>query len=184
MRISRILYLFHCNSTYAGSDLVSIYVVHVRVSHKQSKIVINTYASLDSCSQGTFVTEEVLREMNLKAKGTTITVNTLNGEATENSKIIEGLEVSNSSDHGNEFLKWLRLPESYTKKDIPVGKDGIIKPDQLSQWKYVGGIKGELCDKKDIKISLLTGANCDRALEPEVVIPTKDVSPTEFPGKV
>ena len=125
---------FQCNSTYAGSNVVSICVVHVRVSHKQSKIVINTYALLDSCSQGTFVTEEVLREMNLKGKGTTITVNTLNGEATENSKIIEGLKVSNSSDHGNEFLKWLRLP------------------DQLSQWKYVDGIKGELCDKKDLKM--------------------------------
>ena len=36
--------------------------------------------------------------MNLKGKGTTITVKTLNGKIMENSKVIEGFEASNSSD--------------------------------------------------------------------------------------
>ena len=58
---------------------------------------------------------------------------TLNGEVTENSKVIEGLEVSNSCDLGQEFVKWLRLPKSYTRKDIPVNSSDTIKPDQLSQ---------------------------------------------------
>ena len=39
---------FQCNSMYTGSDVVNIFVVSVRVSHKQSYIVINTYALLDS----------------------------------------------------------------------------------------------------------------------------------------
>ena len=110
---------FQCNSTYASSGMVSMCVVPVRVSHKQPNIVIKTYALLDSCSQGTFVTEEVLREMNLKGKGTTITMKTLNGEVTENSKVIEGLEVYNSSDLGQEFVKWLMPPKFYNRKDIP-----------------------------------------------------------------
>ena len=54
---------FHSNSTYAGSDVVSMCVVPVRVSHKQSNIVINIYALLDSCSEGTFVTKDVFREI-------------------------------------------------------------------------------------------------------------------------
>ena len=95
------------------------------------------------------VINKVLKEMNLKGKGTTITVKTLNGEVTENAKLIEGLEVSNSSDLGQGIVRWLRLPKSYTRKDIPVDINGIIKPDQLSQWKYLDKIKGELCGKKD-----------------------------------
>ena len=39
---------FWCNSTYTGSDVVNVFVVSVRVPHKQSYIVINTYALLDS----------------------------------------------------------------------------------------------------------------------------------------
>ena len=118
--------------------------------------------------------------MNLKGKGTTITVKTRNGEVTENSKVIEGLEVSNLSDFEQGNVRWLRLPKSYTRKDIPVDSNDIIKPDQLSQWKYLHQIKGELCGKKDIKIGLLIGANCARVLELEVVIPSKDGGPYAF----
>ena len=39
---------FWCNSTYTGSDVVNVFVVSVRVPHKQSYIVINTYALLES----------------------------------------------------------------------------------------------------------------------------------------
>ena len=105
---------------------------------------------------------------------------TLNEEVTENSKVIEGLEVSNSCDLGQEFVKWLRLSKSCTRKDVPGNSSDIIKPDQLSQWKYLNRIKGELCGKKNIKIGLLIGANCARALEPEVVIPSKDGGPYAF----
>ena len=90
-------------------------VVPVRVSHKQSNIVINTYA----------FTKNVRKEMNLKGKGTTITVKTLNGEISQSSKIIEGLEVSNSSDFGQEFVRWLRILKSYTRKNIPVDRSTI-----------------------------------------------------------
>ena len=118
--------------------------------------------------------------MNLKGKATTITMKTLNGEVTENSKVIEGLEVYNSSDLGQEFVKWLRLPKSYNRKDIPADSNDTIKPDQLSQWKYLDRIKGELFGKADINIALLTGANCVRTLEPEVVIRSKDGGPYAF----
>ena len=86
--------------------------------------------------------------INNQTLSSTITVKTVNGEVTENSKVIEGLEVSNSSDLGQEFLKWLRLPKSYTRKDISVDSNEIIKRDQLFQWKYLDRIKGELCGKK------------------------------------
>ena len=53
---------FQCNSTYAGSDVVSLCVISIRVSHKQSIIAINTYVLFNSFSQGTFVTDEPERK--------------------------------------------------------------------------------------------------------------------------
>ena len=112
---------------------MSMCVIPVRVSHKQSRTVINTYALLDSCSQRTFVKVEVLKEMNPEGKGTTITLKTLNGEVRENSKVLEGLEVSNSSDIEQGIVRWLRLPKSYTRKDTSFDSNDIIIPGQLSQ---------------------------------------------------
>ena len=68
------------------------------------------------------------------------------------------------SDFGQGIAKWLRLPNFYTRKDIPVDNIDIIKPNQLFQWKYLDKIKGELCGKKEVKIGLLIGVNCARAL--------------------
>ena len=66
------------------------------------------------------------------------------------------------------------------QKRYSSNSNGTIKPDQLSQWKYLDRIKGELFGKKDINIALLTGVNCARTLEPEVVIPSKDGGPYAF----
>ena len=89
---------------------------------------------------------------NVKGEGATKTVKMLNGEVRENSKVIEGLEVSkNWFGKGNE--RWLRHPKSYTRMDILVYNNGIIKPDQLSQWNYLKKINKELCDKGE-KIGL------------------------------
>ena len=107
---------FQCNSSYEGSVVVSMCVVPVKIPHKQSNIALNTYALLGGCSQGKFVTEGVLMEMNLKEKDTTITVKTRDWEVTENSKVIARSKVSNSSDFGQRIVRLLRLPKSYTIK--------------------------------------------------------------------
>ena len=114
------------------------------MSHEQSNIVIITYVLLNSCSQGASFTEKALKEMSLEEKGTTITGDTIKEKVTENSKVKEGLEVSNSSDFGRGIVRWLRIPKSYTRKDIPVDLSHIIKPDQLSQRRYLDKIKGRL----------------------------------------
>lgn len=112
--------------------------------------------------------------MNLKGKGTTITVKTLNGKVMENSKVTEGFEASNSSDFGQGIVRWLRLPKSYTRKYIPV--------DIIKQWHYqamtlssqINYPNGSVWIKSRVsfvarktKNGLLIVANCARAPETE-----------------
>lgn len=171
----------HVNSIYSGAEVVSMCIVPVRVSHKSSNLVINTFALLDNCSQGTFVAEHILKGLKVSGKSATITVKTLNGEATDKSCSVEGLEVANVLDFGSGEERWLKLPKSYTRREIPIDSNDVLKPSQLSKWKYLEKIQGEICDvSQDMKIGLLIGANCVRALEPEVVIPSENGGPYAY----
>ena len=49
-------------------------------------------------------------------------------------------------------------------------ESGFVKPSQIAKWKYLEQIKDELNLNPNVKIGLLIGANCSRALEPEMVI--------------
>ena len=61
------------NSNYAGiknaatviGEVISICVVPVRLRHCNSQKEVKTFALLDSCSQGTIVTEKILKELDV-----------------------------------------------------------------------------------------------------------------------
>ena len=52
-----------------------------------------TNALLDSCSQGTFVTERILKELNVTAVKTSINVKTLKSNQKVSSALVDGIMV-------------------------------------------------------------------------------------------
>ena len=91
-------------SVNTGKDVISMSVVQVKVEHSESGKIVETYALLDNCSQGTFMSERLLMELGLKGKKTSVTTKTLKGEATNQSIMIEGLSVSKNNDGSNEWF--------------------------------------------------------------------------------
>ena len=83
-----------CNSTYIWSNVVSMYMVPLKIKLRASK-VMETYAVLDSYSQGTFMDGQLPDEIQIFGRKTTNTVKILNGEATELTGVVEGLKVAN-----------------------------------------------------------------------------------------
>ena len=81
-----------------GSNLVAV---------TQTSKALETFLKLDSCSQGTFMDEQFLDELNILGIKTTITVKILNGEATKLTRVVEG----------------------FTRKDLAVESDCETKPD-------------------------------------------------------
>ena len=55
-----------------------------------------------------------------------------------------------------------------------------MKPSQIAKWKYLEQIKDELKLNRNVKIGLLIGANCSRALGPEMVIHSEGDEPCAF----
>ena len=116
-------------------------VVPVRIKHRTNK-VLETYAMLDSCSQGTFMDEQLLDGLQILGKETTITVKTINGEATELTRLVEGLKVTNGGRKTHQKERWITLPKTYPRNDLAVESD--VKPSQIAKWKYLEQIKDEL----------------------------------------
>ena len=104
--------------------VVSPFIVPVHLCHPSSKRVRRTQALLDSCSPGTFITEQLLKRIGVSEECTSISIKTMNGE-TYKSNVIEGLQISNS----REFSKWIKLPKTYSRDQLPVNEEDIITPE-------------------------------------------------------
>ena len=133
-----------CASINTYSDVVSMCIVPVRVKRKDSMNEVQTYALMDSCSQGT------------SGRKRSITIKTINGEHTRSSLTIEDLQVANKN---NVEGGWIDLPETYIKSDLPVDNADIAQPSQLKQRKYLDHITNQLNLEDNLPVDLLIGAN-------------------------
>ena len=61
------------------SDVVSIYIVLVRVKKKNSSNEVQTYAPLDSCSKGAFMLDKLIKAIGTFGRITSATIKTING---------------------------------------------------------------------------------------------------------
>ena len=62
------------------------------------------------------------------------------------------------------------LPKAYTKDDLPVDSSETSTPEKITKRQYLQEITEEISHSDDVKVELLIGANCTRALEPVQVI--------------
>ena len=84
------------------SDVVSMCIVPVRVKRKCSVNEIQTFALLDSCSQGTFMLDKLDKAVGASGRKTFTTIKTINGEHTSSSMATENLQVANTNIVGGE----------------------------------------------------------------------------------
>ena len=60
------------------TSMVSMCVVPVTVKHKNSSREVKTFAMSDNCSQGTFLKEDLLKQLKIGGRATSISIKTLN----------------------------------------------------------------------------------------------------------
>ena len=108
------------------NQVISMCVVPVIVKHVDSPKEIVTQAILDSCSQGTFVVEDLVEVLGIKGIETSVVVKTLSGESKIKSTLVNGLVVSNPSDQ----QPWITLLVCYIRKELPVDLEEIPTPDK------------------------------------------------------
>jgi len=121
---------FNCATVNTKSEIISMCVVPVIVRHKFSNRMIKTYAMLDTCSQATFAKINLLSNLGIQGRKTSITVKTMNGEITKASEVIEDLEVTEASNKNEEKI-WLKLPRTFTQEDLPVDSSEVAIAENI-----------------------------------------------------
>ena len=116
---------------------------------------------LDSCSQGSLRQEDLIKELQLSGRKTTLNSKTLNIERTESTVLIDGMDVKGVSGNNN----MIKLSKMYARTELPVDKEGIATPDKIKQSDYLKVIPSDITQPDGIKVCLLIGANCMKALE-------------------
>ena len=104
--------------------------------------------------------------MQISGMKTTLNFQTLNGERSESTTAIEGLQVAGSKDGST----WIKMPRIYNKKHLPVDKKEAATPDKIEESDYLKTISPETTQTDDVEVGLLIGAKCMKALEPLKVI--------------
>ena len=74
-----------CASTNTGSDVISMHIVPVQIKSNDTSKTVHNYALLESCSQVTFILDQLANDLGISGRKTLIMIRTINGEFTSNS---------------------------------------------------------------------------------------------------
>ena len=152
-------------------------IVPVQIKSTNTSKKVHTYALLDSCSQVIFILDQLVSDLGISGRKTSLTIKTLNGELTGNSTALEGLKVASVSKDNSE---WLPLPGTFTSPDLPVDNDDITKPSQLRKWKYLENVTNQLTFSDDVSVGLLIGTNHTKVLEPIEILQNRNCGSYAF----
>ena len=164
------------NAATVIREIISMCVVPVRLRHCNSQEEVKTFALLDSRSQHTFLTEPILKELDVTGVKTLINIKTLNGNQVS-STLVDGKMVSKQVLSTRDQIHWVKLSKLYTRKEIPVDPSEVATPLKLKKWHYLDCIAGKIDSDDAVSIDVLIGANCAKALEPIDFIASKNGGP-------
>ena len=85
-------------STSLDSMVITTCIVLLQIRHPRKKKSARRNYLSDSCCQGTYIMEQLLKGTVVSRAATSLSINTMNGEASYNSNLIYRLEVSKSEE--------------------------------------------------------------------------------------
>ncbi|XP_066929138.1 uncharacterized protein [Clytia hemisphaerica] len=167
-----------CTDIHENSVSVSVVPVWLYHSSNPTKKV-STYALLDSCSQGSFITEDIMNDLNLNGISTTITIKTLNNEASEPSFAVNGLVAQPYFEV--DGCKNVTLPKLFSRKNLPTEPGEIPTRCSLAKYTYLKDLLQYVpVNASNLQFGILIGVNCVRALEPLEVVNSEGNGPYAY----
>lgn len=157
-----------CNNTRTSM------IVPVWVHHKDNQdLKVEMYAVLDDQSDTCFITDDACSQLSLSGPEITLELGTMHSVENILTKKIEGLVVS----HQNEEVS-IPLPRAYSRDQIPARREQIPRPEITRGWEHLKPISEQIAPyRRELKIGLLVGNNCVRAIKPRQVLPGKATDP-------
>ena len=73
--------------------MISLCIVPVKIKHGDGKDMTTTYAMLDNRGQGSFIHDNLVKELRVHGMKTTLNLKALHGQKTESTIVVEGIKV-------------------------------------------------------------------------------------------
>ena len=144
-------------------------VLPVRVKAPGCDKTVETYAFLDNGSTASFCSEELVRELGLSGRQTTLSLTTMEKEQSKTDCCIVSLEVLDLDE-----VNLIELPSVFTRKKLPVAAENVATQDDIDRWPHLSGIQ---LPKVDANVGLLIGSDAPEVLEPKEVRPSSQGGP-------
>ncbi|XP_028413652.1 uncharacterized protein LOC114536505 [Dendronephthya gigantea] len=150
-----------CGVIGAGVSTTGLPLVPVKVKCAGSFRVVLTYAFLDPGSNTTFCSNELLEQLGITGKKTTLSLTTLQNVQQTTRCSVTSLEVW---DLNEENL--LELPTVFSTERLPVDRSSIPLQKDVDRWPHLRNVNVQ---KIDAAVGLLIGNDVPKALEPKEV---------------
>ena len=150
-----------CALTGAGVSTVGLPIVPVKVKARGSDTPVLTYAFLDSGSNTSFCSHQLMEMLAVDGEKTTLSLTTLGKQNSATECSVFNLEVFDLDEHS-----FVELPAVFSTPKLPVSKDSIPRQEDLSKYPHLKGIE---LPKIDACIGLLIGNDVPKALEPKEI---------------
>ena len=153
----------------SSDSVVGMSIVPVKVNVKGQDKKVLTYAFLDSGSNTSFCTEDLLKKLNAKGERATLSLTTM-GKSNETIECsLVNLEVS---DIGNQNL--IELPMVYSRPSLPVSTVAIGTQEDVNRWPHLKGID---VPRIEAEIGLLIDSDVPQAMQPKELRESKNGGP-------
>ena len=146
--------------TGAGTSEIGMPIVPVKVKSRSSNRTVVTYALLDSGSNTTFCTHDLMTQLGIKGEETILSLTTLQAQERSINSHVVSLDVY---DLDEENL--VELPSVFSTPSLLVNEASIQQAD-IDRWPYLNDVKINVIDTS---IGLLIGNDVPKALEVKTV---------------
>lgn len=155
-----------CALTGAGVPTIGLPIAPVKVRARSMDSPVLTYAFLDSGSNTTFCSRQLMEMLPVNGEQTTVSLTTLGKQNSVMECRVFKLEVFNLNEQN-----FVKLSTVFSTPQLPVSKNSILQREDVSKYPYFKGIQ---LLKINAPIGLLIGNDVLKALEPKQVIPSND----------
>ena len=157
-----------CNRT-TTSMILPVWLYH----RSKPEAAVQVYAVLDDQSDTCFITEETRKSLGLEGPEIPLELGTMHSVETVSTQRLEGLVIS-SYDKGED----IELPKTYSRDQIPSHREQIPRPETALKYKHLASIADDITPyQENLKVGLLIGNNCVRAIKPRSLVPGKPSEP-------
>ena len=163
-----------CNATGTTDTITNSMIVLVRMYDQDNpKRQVVIYALLDPASNGTFIKESILEELQMNGIETHLKLNTMHG-----SEVVLARRVGDLITERMDGEVHIELPKAYSRNEIPSKRDKIPRPESAAKWRHLRHLANKIYPyQKDLQVGLLIGSNCPNVIKPKHVIPGRSSDP-------